>query len=130
VTNFILHLGRDANYNLRQKKHVLRLLKDQSLDPEQLSWVVQTQINGWNCATMPANAAYGLTAGDRVANRRALADFFKAERASLGLAKGDTVDADWKTENPMALLEYLFRIMQDLDERNADDGRRYSLAPL
>ena len=130
VANFMLHLGGDINFNLRQKKHVWRFLKDQSLDPEQLSWVVQTQINGWNCATKPVAAAYGLNAGDRAANRRAVAAFVKAERASLGLAEGETVDADWKKENTMALLKYLFKIMQDLDERTADDGRRYSLAPL
>jgi hypothetical protein len=73
---------------------------------------------------MPAAAAYGLKARDRVANRRALDAFVKAERASVGLAKGETVDAAWKKESIMALLEYLFRIMQDLDKRKADDGWR------
>ncbi len=73
---------------------------------------------------MPAAAAYGFTAGDRLANLRALAAFVKAERASLGFAKGETVDADWKKENTMALLEYLFRIMQDLNERNSGDSHR------
>ena len=82
VTNFLLHLGGDANYNLRQKKNVSRFLTDRGLDPKKFAWFVQTQINGWNCATTPQVADYGDKPAQRTANRKAIFDFIKA-RISL-----------------------------------------------
>ena len=96
VTNFLLHLGGDANYNLRQKKHVSRFLTDRGLDPKKFAWFVQTQINGWNCATTPQVADYGDKAAQQRANRKAILDFIKGERKVLRLQVGETVDDDWK----------------------------------
>lgn len=130
VTNFLLHLGGDANYNLRQKKHVSRFLTDRGLDPKKVAWFVQCKINGWSCATTPQAAAYGDNVAQRPANRKTVTVFIKAEREVLQLAVGETVDDEWKKKNPMALLEYLYAIMVNLDDRDADDGRRYSIAPV
>ena len=53
MTNFLNHLGADAGFNARQKKHVQRQIKSglgfNDAQAKKLSWFVQTQINGWNC---------------------------------------------------------------------------------